>query len=59
MYLQGTLGPAVEQEGRTNQPVVPTCQMINFNLKISHKSDYFFLVLKHLQQRQRIVKAQL
>lgn len=34
--------------------------MINFKLKISHKSDYVFILeLKHLQQRWRILKAQL
>lgn len=59
-YLQGKLGPAVEQEGWTNEPVVPSCQMINFNLRISHKShDFFILELKHLKQRRRIMKAPL
>lgn len=59
IYLQGSLGPAAEPEPWINQHCffLPNDQ---FNLTISQKADYFFMLeLKHLQERQGIMKAQL
>lgn len=59
IYLQGSLAPAAEHKPWINQHCffLPNDQ---FNLKISQKSDDFFILeLKHLEQRRGIMKAQL